>query len=156
MCDSAVSSNVNPKYVKPLILSGKAKITFYNPATNGYITIKVKQAPPKKKGMSKPNVYFIRSKVVGDSERGYVYVGTIFTDNWHLSYEKTNNKQLKDILHFVVNVLRDETFLKRKNVKVQHNGNCMRCGKELTEPHSIEVGMGPICYGMVMGETVNY
>lgn len=141
-----ISSNVDPKIVKPLILSGKARVTFYNPKSGGHITIKVKQAPAKKKGMAKPNVYFVRAKVLGDSEHSYVYAGTIFTDNWGVSYEKTGNTQLHQILRFVLSVLRDDTYLERTGAKVQHEGVCMRCGKELTEPHSIETGLGPICY----------
>lgn len=30
-------------------------------------------------------------------------------------------------------------------VEVRHDGRCSRCGRALTDPESIDVGMGPIC-----------
>lgn len=30
-------------------------------------------------------------------------------------------------------------------VSFYHNGRCARCGRELTDPESIERGMGPVC-----------
>ena len=32
-----------------------------------------------------------------------------------------------------------------KNIQVMHQGNCLCCGKPLTDSHSIELGLGPIC-----------
>jgi hypothetical protein len=31
------------------------------------------------------------------------------------------------------------------NIEVYHTGNCSYCGRELTDPVSLEVGIGPIC-----------
>lgn len=32
-----------------------------------------------------------------------------------------------------------------KNIQVMHMGKCLCCGKPLTDSHSIEIGLGPIC-----------
>jgi hypothetical protein len=32
-------------------------------------------------------------------------------------------------------------------VEVMHTGNCLVCGKTLTDAKSIEFGLGPICRG---------
>ena len=32
-----------------------------------------------------------------------------------------------------------------KNVKFYHTGNCVKCGKKLTDAISIEIGLGPYC-----------
>ena len=38
----------------------------------------------------------------------------------------------------------DFTFLDN-NVKVMHVGKCLCCGRPLTDAHSIEIGLGPVC-----------
>lgn len=32
-----------------------------------------------------------------------------------------------------------------EGIELFHMGNCMKCGKPLTDAHSIEIGFGPIC-----------
>lgn len=35
--------------------------------------------------------------------------------------------------------------------RIQHPGTCMVCGRELTDPESIDRGIGPDCYGSITG-----
>lgn len=37
----------------------------------------------------------------------------------------------------------------REKVEVYHLGKCLRCGRSLTDAHSIETGFGPYCRGVV-------
>jgi hypothetical protein len=32
-------------------------------------------------------------------------------------------------------------------IDIMHTGNCLVCGKTLTDANSIEIGLGPICRG---------
>ena len=34
------------------------------------------------------------------------------------------------------------------NVEVMHTGNCLRCGRTLTDAQSIERGLGPVCINL--------
>lgn len=34
------------------------------------------------------------------------------------------------------------------NVEVMHTGNCLRCGRTLTDAQSIERGLGPVCVNL--------
>ncbi len=35
--------------------------------------------------------------------------------------------------------------LKQRAQQLVLTATCIRCGKELTDPHSVEQGMGPVC-----------
>jgi hypothetical protein len=47
------------------------------------------------------------------------------------------------------------TLIKRgelpEGYELRHRGNCMRCGRPLDVPESIDRGRGPVCYGRLFG-----
>lgn len=47
-------------------------------------------------------------------------------------------------LMWVLRMLRDGKDI-GEQVSWQHTGNCARCGKPLTDPESVSLGMGPTC-----------
>ncbi len=47
---------------------------------------------------------------------------------------------------FVLNKVEQNNFeFLKTNVEIMHTGNCLRCGRTLTDSHSIEIGLGPVC-----------
>jgi hypothetical protein len=95
----------------------------------------------------------------------HIWVMYVYKEFKHLGvYDKYTNKIYKKrdevmsesakAICWVLNqvLVRYETgILNNKlavNVEMYHTGNCMRCGRELTDPDSIERGLGPVCISL--------
>lgn len=46
-------------------------------------------------------------------------------------------------------IMKMSTFDMETPMKLYHEGICARCGRPLTNPDSIEIGIGPKCRGMI-------
>jgi hypothetical protein len=51
----------------------------------------------------------------------------------------------KAIAYVLNKIEQNKINLLDNQVHIMHTGNCLRCGRPLTDSHSIEVGLGPIC-----------
>lgn len=49
------------------------------------------------------------------------------------------------IAYVLDKVEKEEFNFLDKNIELMHVGKCLCCGKPLTDSHSIEIGLGPIC-----------
>ena len=83
-------------------------------------------------------------------EQGYlnfVYLGQYFNGNiWNRGIISTPSA--KAIAHVLLNVETGHTDLLDQQMETMHSGQCMRCGRPLTDAISIERGLGPTCAGM--------
>ena len=129
--DSRELSNV-ASFVK----AGRAVFTILNEKTGKRFTFKVKKHKKK-------NIYFVSVLAGPDNVVNYIYVGTIFGDDFRLTKRSKVSTNATSYLAFA-------WFWENKNrlpesVKVFHENRCGRCGRALTVPESVTNGFGPEC-----------
>lgn len=149
----ANQNQIAPANVLDFITAGKAVVTLHNIATDNHFTYKI-CAPTEEteKGGHKVNheadVRFVKILTGPDNENSYTYAGFLKKgqDGWVLIHggkkakigpEAQSFKALSWVLAHVENL--------PTNVEVLHNGHCARCGRQLTVPSSLEIGLGPEC-----------
>jgi len=137
----------NASDVKKFIIGGKAILTLESTKTGRWFTYKIKKA--KKDDEKSP--FFVSVLTGGDNESAYTYMGTIF-NNDRLSFKLTKNSKIgEDALsykafNFFFNLLINNDKL-HSEMNVYHRGICAVCGRPLTTPESLIIGIGPICDG---------
>lgn len=65
--------------------------------------------------------------------------------NWQSEGWSKSEKKLAVWLDLVVRG--ESSYWLGRGYKVQHAGTCVRCNRKLTDPVSIETGIGPVCAG---------
>jgi hypothetical protein len=95
--------------------------------------------------------YFVSVLVDGSADEGkFVYIGILLRDKPFLLRTKKSRLSPEApailALQFFFTLLRKKTF--HKDLEVFHAGKCACCGRTLTDPISIERGIGPICWDM--------
>jgi hypothetical protein len=133
---------------KDFVLAGKAIFTVENEKTGNRFTYKVKQAEDDKK------VWFVSVLTGPDNGSNYAYIGTIFGNDFHVptinfrwTIKSTVTKECQSFKVFSW-LFKNMTGLPLF-VKVHHEGRCGRCGRRLTVPESIKLGLGPECAGKI-------
>jgi len=130
---------------KEFAFAGNATFTVVSKATNSRYTFKIQKG--KKEGAP----HFVKFLNGSDNESSYMFIGTIFDErNYRHSFKspvKSDATVVKTI-EWVINVLTGK-FDKSKFSLIEfwHEGRCGKCGRKLTVPSSIEIGMGSSCAG---------
>jgi len=117
------------------VLGGKATITLVSNVTNKWITYKIGVCN------SNSSVHFVWSK----TRLGYRYVCTIkdgkfiysnkkSLPRWHIEYKSF----VWAWRHFINKSLPHDLV-------TYHHNTCSKCGRKLTTPKSIKLGIGPEC-----------
>lgn len=124
----------NPETLKEYLYAGKAEFTILNKDTHNRITLQFKKKQDA-------DLYFV---MVKDGDKRFA--GTIFNKNWfnrgHKSQFAADSKEIKIIQWFVRNQNKLDHY---NSVELYHNNRCAKCGKKLTVPESISVGLGAEC-----------
>ena len=68
------------------------------------------------------------------------WFGRIEVDGKFTAARNANNAKIQDVLEIFA-----ENPTGYAKIYGNHTGNCMFCGRELTDPQSVAVGYGPIC-----------
>ena len=120
--------------VPALMLAGNATLIFRNPKTGGRRQYHIVE----NKECTKHHVSWVMAP--GTEAENKVYIGTIVNNKW-------NPIQHKEAINF--GKLYHSVFAGRLNpeMEVMHTGKCCACGRELTDPESIALGIGPYCGG---------
>lgn len=119
-----------------LVLSGNAVFTIKSEKTQVRYTYKIKKHKTD-------DVWFVYLLTGRDNMNDYTYIG-IFNG---YKFYTTKASKLKMTSTPCIAI---EYFLKKRKklpelLRVYHEGRCMRCGRPLTTPDSIEIGLGPEC-----------
>lgn len=148
-----IRSNVNPMNLPQLFFAGRALLTFHNQEANTHMTVKVIQARDKKDRKIKLPIFFVQVSLLGDREQGMVKAGTIFQDtmNYKPAYGVQPGDQVHKVMLFIMAALKDPSILRSKKVALLHEGKCCRCALPLTNPQSIDRGLGDDCHAYVFG-----
>jgi hypothetical protein len=117
------------------ILGGKAFVTFQNPQTGNRFTYKVSKH-------KFDDIYFVHVLTNPDV---YMFLGTI--RNFVFRYSKkskiSNDARSVIVFDYVFHHLGMNTL--NTSIEIYHDGKCGRCGRQLTDPISVETGLGPYC-----------
>lgn len=148
-----IKSKVNPLQLKTLFFAGNSRLTFRNQNTGTHMTVHVKQLKDRTKKDAKGRrlklpIFYLNVSLLGDSDQGYRFAGTIFQENMgiKLHHNVKWDSQLGRVVAFIMASLKDPESLRKKNVALFHEGRCCRCGLPLTHPQSIDRGLGDDCY----------
>lgn len=147
-----IRSNINPMALPHFFFAGRAFLTFRNNQTGTHMTVKVKQVTDKNDRKIKLPIFFVNVRLLDDKEVGYKYIGTIFQETMSVKLAKdvVQGTQLYEVMGFIMRSLKDPQTLRDKGVTLLHEGHCMRCGRQLTHPESINTGFGPDCLELVL------
>ncbi len=119
--------------------AGKATFTVVNEKTAGRHTLRVSKA-------AGDAIWFVSMKQKGGS---FEFVGTIFGGNTTIKISRRSfwnqNSDSYKVAQWIMERL--ETY--PAGVEFKHEGKCCRCGKSLTDPKSIDSGIGPYCAGLI-------
>lgn len=142
-----MTHKINPILLPDLFFAGRAVLTFKNETKGTHMTVKVKQARDKKDRKIKLPVFFVSISLLGDSEQGMIFAGTIFqeTGTFKLSAGVNPEGRLAKAFLYLVSAVKNPSLLPQSNVSFQHEGRCCSCAMPLTHPQSISTGLGPDC-----------
>lgn len=122
------------KYMK----AGKGIITLHNEETGNRFTFKFSKIDDK-------DITFVKLLTGSDNNHSYSYMGML-TDS---GVKPTRNSKISSdapsfkAFNWMVRNL--NKLDKYPQVKVYHEGVCGKCGRTLTTPESIKLGIGPEC-----------
>lgn len=123
---------------KNFIVAGHAIFTVSS--TTEHYTYKI-ESPDKKK-------YYIRILTGKDNTKDYTYLGMMCPKTLKCFPTRASKYKLESKAFEVLNWAMKHIFHNREvpeGYKIQHEGKCGKCGRRLTDPVSIETGLGPVC-----------
>ena len=132
------------------ILAGQAEFKIISGKTGKEFYYKVIKKEAFTTGNPNENkyIYWING---GENFDNMVYLGTIFFNNVNKTFNfsrgingrgNSNSKIVISII-YLLNKLYEGKY--NTNIEVYHNGNCGKCGKQLTEVYSILTGLDSEC-----------
>lgn len=131
-------SNIND--IKNFVLAGNATVTLKSGVSGKHFTFKIKKAKDENK-----KLFFVSVLTGTDNESSYTYMGVISNNTFSLTKK---SKIKEDALSYKAFVFFFSNLMKNKvhpDLTVFHSGTCGRCGRKLTTPESITLGLGPEC-----------
>ena len=134
--------------------AGKATLTIHNTESDKHFTYEI-LAPKKKtenggfKVDHEAPVRFVKVLTGNNNNSDYTFLGTLFkTDNgWIFKHGKkssiTENATSSKAFDWTWKKIATNALPEK--VEVLHDGCCGRCGRKLTHPESLHIGLGPEC-----------
>jgi hypothetical protein len=109
----------------------------------------------RSKVSGKDYTFKLARKFFKENEYLHIKVETQYLDFKYLGHYKNGNILKKGelvntpsalaISWVLRNIERNNIEAVNNGVEIMHTGKCIKCGKALTDAHSIEMGLGPIC-----------
>lgn len=127
------------------IKAGRAIFTLVSLKTQVRFTYKVSESDRA----DGSKVYYVSVLRGTDNESDYSYMGMIEGTTFRTTYKSRVSPEAASFKAFswLWKSLGQGWTLDRMGCEVWHEGICLRCGRALTVPESIETGYGPICAG---------
>lgn len=133
------------EHVKKYMYSGKAILTIKSTVSGRHFTYLIEKA---KNSGAYADVYFIKVLTGEDNTNLdlYKYFGFLKYDFFNFATEKSKiGADAKSVLAFQYAWKIVTGEIKDDRVEFYHMGKCGRCGKPLTTPESVKMGLGEIC-----------
>lgn len=123
--------------VPALMLAGNATLIFHNSKTDKRRQYRIVE----NKDCTKHHVSWI--KAPGTESEQSVYIGTISSGQ----FWSNRSDNLDESIKFTTIFCAVQANKLWPEMEVMHVGRCCACGRELTDPESIALGIGPHCGG---------
>jgi Family of unknown function (DUF6011) len=132
---------VDPARTVAFMLAGNAHVTFQSRRTGTRFTYRV-QAAERREGTTGPS-HFV-SVLTGPDD--YAYLGCIYSRRAYVHGRKSRIAQdAPSAVAFMWVWKRLFAGSMHPELGVWHEGRCGKCGRRLTTPESISIGLGPTC-----------
>ena len=121
------------------ILAGNAIFTLVNSETGNRFTFRVRR--PKKDAP-----HFVSVLTGPDTDNDFQFLGTIFEGKTYVHGRKSGigkDAQSARVAAWAFPRIFEGTL--PESIQVWHEGRCGKCGRRLTVPESIMIGLGPTC-----------
>lgn len=132
---------------RDFITAGNATLTFVSVQTGSRFTYRTRKS-------DRDTLWFVDLLTGSDNESDYQFIGVISmrTDHrypiWAFKHsaKSTVSAEAKSVraIDYLVALLNYDREFPTK-VEFWHSGQCGRCGRKLTDPESIDRGLGPKC-----------
>lgn len=126
------------------MLAGRATVSVLNRDTGNRFTYKI--VTPIAEGVNKPKIWFVYALTGPNNQSDYQYLGFIRSGAYRHGGAKAK------IIAAAQSARAFAWLWPRVTegglpacIEIWHSGTCRRCGRALTDPVSIETGLGPIC-----------
>jgi hypothetical protein len=130
---------ISPTNIREFVLAGKSHFTIVSLKTGSRLTYRIQKSEDGKR-------HYVRVLTGPDNTSNYTFLGTIFDETTYRVGSRSKISQTspsqKAFLWLWQN-LREGRL--PETVEFWHEGKCGRCGRLLTDPTSIERGIGPVC-----------
>jgi len=128
----------NTSDIRPYVFGGKAVFTLVSEITGNRFTFRVRRSEDGQ-------VYFVDLLVGPQNTDDFEYVGHVKKGNLDRfqAYNASHGKIDTILGWFFERIHRAPEELSQ--LEFWTSGNCSRCGRVLTVPESIAIGMGPTC-----------
>jgi hypothetical protein len=141
---------------RQFVTAGRAVFTVQSPTGNHY-TFKVRKKAGDPTGQYRTDAYFVSclhgSMSTPSTERRWDYMGMLNPDTFEVRLTRNSKYAPTDLQVKVAKValkrLGDEAA---STWDIMHEGHCGRCGRELTDPTSLDRGIGPDCWALMGGD----
>lgn len=139
------------RLTKQFVLAGNAIFTVQN-ADGSYYTFKVIK---KDNSEVYPVCWLSFLLVAPDNHNSYAYIGTINSNNGHVTLTKASRYTRDSIpfkaLSWALKMIWEKRWdnVDRQRAQIRHEQSCGRCGRPLTTPESLDCGIGPECRKMM-------
>ena len=137
------------KEIASVLTAGNAILTFLNSQTGNRFTFKIVKKDEDKNNLTENNLFWVKVLTGSDNDSDWTFIGTIFkTKDGTITYKHSNKSRIRysaqsaKVINWLVGI---GEGVVPDVLKVYHNGFCLKCGKTLTVPESIESGIGPKC-----------
>lgn len=134
----------DPGAIKDFILAGNSTFTIVSDRTGRRFTYRVRGK--KDEGSDDFALWFVSVMSGPDNESDFTYLGVIRPNGayFHGSKSKIDKEHMKSMAwRFLWQFVVDGQMA--PDLQFWHEGKCGRCGRKLTVPASIELGLGPEC-----------
>ncbi len=130
---------------RAFLFAGNATFTIKSTRTGKHLTYKVRTS---RSDLKQQGPHFVSLLTGPDNYSNYTYIGTVFSrENFRITRKSTCSSSAPGfkafqwlLVHLLANELPDV-------VEFWHEGKCCKCARKLTDPKSIELGIGPVCRG---------
>lgn len=134
---------VGQESIVKYIMDGYGVVTLKS-HTGVHHTYEFKAPKNRKEG---DDTMFVKTLIAGGE---WVYVGMYKDKNFHLTKASKFSLQSPIVkgIYFIMKLMFKPGFTDER-MHLYHEGICSRCGRPLTNPESIEFGIGPVCREMI-------